>query len=180
MSASLSSVAVSSIMAIIFISIGSNQDAARQIRFGVQRLVEMFSHLKLSTVYESEAVGFDGDNFLNLVARAETRMTIAQVEQVFKAIEKEAGRRRDGEKFSDRALDIDLLLYDDVVCEQPISLPRGEILYHAFVLQPLAEVAPKRKHPVVQKCYQDLWQTFEKKDQQKLWAIDFDWQQEQR
>lgn len=92
-------------MAIIYISIGSNQDAARQIRYGVQRLDEMFSHLKLSKVYESEAVGFEGDNFLNLVARAETQLTIAQVEQIFKAIEKEAGRRRDVPKFSDRALE---------------------------------------------------------------------------
>lgn len=163
-------------MAIIYISIGSNQDAARQIRYGVQRLDEMFSHLKLSKVYESEAVGFDGDNFLNLVARAETQMTIAQVEQVFKAIEKEAGRRRDVPKFSDRALDIDLLLYDDVICEQPIHLPRGEILHHAFVLQPLAEIEPQRKHPVVNKTYQELWQAFSKKEQQKLWAIEFDWQ----
>lgn len=167
-------------MANIFISIGSNQDAARQIRFGVQRLDEMFSHLKLSTVYESEAVGFKGDNFLNLVARAETQMTIAQVEQVFKAIEKEAGRLINGEKFSDRALDIDLLLYDDVICEQPIRLPRGEILYHAFVLQPLAEIEPNRKHPIVQQSYQDLWQAFDNKDQQKLWPINFDWQREQR
>lgn len=163
-------------MAIIYISIGSNQDAARQIRYGVQRLDEMFSHLKLSKVYESEAVGFDGDNFLNLVARAETQMTIAQVEQVFKAIEKEAGRRRDVPKFSDRALDIDLLLYDDVICQQPIRLPRGEILHHAFVLQPLAEIEPQRKHPVVNKTYQELWQAFDKKEQQKLWAIEFDWQ----
>lgn len=163
-------------MAIIYISIGSNQDAARQIRYGVLRLDEMFSHLKLSKVYESEAVGFDGDNFLNLVARAETQMTIAQVEQVFKAIEKEAGRRRDVPKFSDRALDIDLLLYDDVICEQPIRLPRGEILHHAFVLQPLAEIEPQRKHPVVNKTYQELWQAFDKKEQQKLWAIEFDWQ----
>lgn len=163
-------------MAIIFISIGSNQDAARQIRYGVQRLDEMFSHLKLSKVYESEAVGFEGDNFLNLVARAETQMTIAQVEQIFKAIEKEAGRRRDVPKFSDRALDIDLLLYDDVICEQPIHLPRGEILHHAFVLQPLAEIEPQRKHPVVKKTYQELWQAFDKKEQQKLWAIEFDWQ----
>ncbi len=165
-------------MATIFISIGSNQDAARQIRFGVQRLDEMFSHLKLSKVYESEAVGFKGDNFLNLVARAETQMTIAQVEQIFKAIEKEAGRRRDVPKFSDRALDIDLLLYDDIVCDKPIRLPRGESLHHAFVLQPLAEIEPDRKHPVVQQSYQDLWQAFDKKDQQKLWSIDFDWQPE--
>lgn len=165
-------------MAIIYISIGSNQDAARQIRYGVQRLDEMFSHLKLSKVYESEAVGFEGDNFLNLVARAETQLTIAQVEQIFKAIEKEAGRRRDVPKFSDRALDIDLLLYDDVICEQPIHLPRGEILHHAFVLQPLAEIEPQRKHPVINKTYQDLWQAFSKKEQQKLWAIEFDWQQQ--
>lgn len=175
-------------MATIYISIGSNQNAEAQIRYGVKRLQEMFSQLELSSVYESEAVGFDGDNFLNLVAKATTQLTISQVDQAFKRIEKAAGRRRDVPKFSDRTLDIDLLLYDDLVCEKPIRLPRGEITKHAFVLLPLAEISPQLKHPVEKKNYQQMWQDFKKKEQQqqridkkaqqKLWSIEFNWTQE--
>lgn len=160
----------------IYISIGSNQDAEDRIRFGVKQLGYYFSDLELSSVYESEAVGFDGDNFLNLVASAKTQMTVSQVDQAFKQIEKAAGRIRGEAKFSNRTLDIDLLLYDDLVCEKPVRLPRGEVLYHAFVLLPLAEIAPDLRHPVAGETYQTLWQSFTNKNKQPLWAIDFDWQ----
>ncbi|GAA4358168.1 2-amino-4-hydroxy-6-hydroxymethyldihydropteridine diphosphokinase [Kangiella marina] len=159
----------------IYISIGSNQDAERQIRFGLMQLKYYFSNVAVSKVYESEAVGFDGDNFLNLVASADTQLTISQVDQAFKQIEKEAGRVRGEAKFSNRTLDIDLLLYDNLVCDTPIKLPRGEVLHHAFVLLPLAEIAPQLKHPIQQKTYQQLWQDFDKRDEQQLWPINFDW-----
>lgn len=159
----------------IYISIGSNQDAEQQIRFGLEQLGYYFSELKMSKVYESEAVGFDGDNFLNLVASARTELTISQVDQAFKQIEKAAGRVRGAAKFSNRTLDIDLLLYDDIVCDKPIRLPRGEVLYHAFVLLPLAEIDPELKHPIAQRSYQELWSDFERKEEQKLWSIDFNW-----
>jgi len=159
----------------IYISIGSNQDAEQQVRFGIRQLSYYFSELKLSRVYESEAVGFEGDNFLNLVASAKTQMTISQVDQAFKHIEKVAGRVRGETKYSNRTLDIDLLLYDEVVCDKPVRLPRGEILDHAFVLLPLAEIAPDLKHPIEQHSYYKLWQNFENKEEQPLWAIDFDW-----
>ncbi len=163
-------------MATIYISIGSNQNAEQQIRYGVKRLNEMFSELGLSSVYESEAVGFEGDNFLNLVAKAETQLTISQVDQAFKRIESAAGRRRDVPKFSDRALDIDLLLYDDLICDKPIKLPRFEVTKHAFVLLPLAEIEPNRVHPIEKDSYKNMWMDFRQKEQQKLWAIPFDWQ----
>lgn len=162
-------------MATIYISIGSNQNAPQQIRFGIKRLRQMFSSVLLSSVYESEAVGFEGDNFLNLVAKAETQLTISQVDQVFKKIESQAGRRRNVPKYSDRSLDIDLLLFDDLVCKKPIALPRGEVTKHAFVLQPLAEISPSLIHPIELKNYQQLWQAFADKDSQKLWPIDFNW-----
>ncbi len=165
-------------MATIYISIGSNQNAEAQIQYGVKRLTEMFSKLELSSVYESEAVGFDGDNFLNLVAKAETQLTISQVDQAFKRIEAAAGRRRDVPKFSDRALDIDLLLYSDLVCSKPVKLPRDEVTKHAFVLLPMAELSPNLIHPTEKETYQQLWDSFRAKEQQKLWAIPFAWNKE--
>jgi 2-amino-4-hydroxy-6-hydroxymethyldihydropteridine diphosphokinase len=72
-------------------------------------------------------------------------------------------RDRSGPKFSSRTLDLDLLLYDDLVLsENGLTLPRDEILKNAFVLWPLAEIAPELKHPVVKKTYAELWAEFDR------------------
>ncbi|WP_163936850.1 2-amino-4-hydroxy-6-hydroxymethyldihydropteridine diphosphokinase [Paraferrimonas sp. SM1919] len=160
-------------MAIIYISLGSNIDADKHIRAGLQALFEHFGELQLSRVFESEAVGFDGDNFLNMVASAETEKSVAEVVALFKNIEQDNGRDNSAPRFSGRTLDIDLLLYGDLVCQQPIELPRDEIEHNAFVLWPLSELAPEMVHPHLQKNYQQLWQAYDKS--QQLWPIEFSW-----
>lgn len=159
-------------MARIFISLGSNVDAAFHIRAGIAALRTQFGELVLSSVFESEAVGFDGSNFLNMVAVAETQLDIANVVAIFKQIERDHGRSAGSKKFSPRTLDLDLLLYDDVVCEAPAQLPRAEIMTNAFVLWPLSEVAPKLVHPIVKRSYQQLWDDYDKCSQ-RLWPVDF-------
>ncbi|RUO28979.1 2-amino-4-hydroxy-6-hydroxymethyldihydropteridine diphosphokinase [Aliidiomarina sedimenti] len=165
----------------IFIGLGSNIDPQRNIRAGVRRLNQYFSSLRLSSVYESEAVGFDGDNFLNLVVQARTDLAISQLQQLFKDIEVEHGRALNAEKYTARTLDLDLLLYDDCVqpakgSEQP-ELPRGEILFNSFVLLPLAELVPHYRHPVNQLSYLSLWQSLRDSSAQVLWPVHFDWSQ---
>ncbi|WP_108944350.1 2-amino-4-hydroxy-6-hydroxymethyldihydropteridine diphosphokinase [Shewanella halifaxensis] len=164
-------------MAKIFISLGSNIEPESHLKAALIDLGHHFDKLELSSVYESEAVGFDGTNFLNMVVAAETNMTIEQVVSCFKQIEQDHGRVKGAKKFAPRTLDIDLLLYDDVVSQQPIELPRAEILYNAFVLWPLAEIAPHLHHPVVKQSYQSLWHDYDKQ-QQSLWPIEFDWSDE--
>lgn len=162
-------------MAQVYISIGSNIDAERKIREAVSALQQYFGNVELSSVYESEAVGFDGDNFLNLVAGVSTDQDIERVNGILHKIEDEYGRTREGPRFSSRTIDLDLLLYDDVIYHQNgIQIPRDEILKNAFVLQPLAELAPGTIHPEQNKTMQALWDVFDKSAQQ-LWAIDFDW-----
>ncbi len=90
---------------------------------------------------------------------------------VFKTIEDRHGRVRDGEKFCGRTLDLDLLTYDQCVCQQPIELPRGEITENAFVLWPLAEIAPTVIHPLTGQSYAALWQQYQKP--QKIWLVPF-------
>jgi len=158
-------------MATIFISIGSNINAHENIRLGLVDLAEVFSDIVNSTYYESEAVGFEGDNFINLVTKAETNLDIPSVAEKLHAIEDRHGRDRSGPKFSSRTLDLDLLLYDDEVYEKgKLQIPRDEILTNAFVLWPLAELIPDKRHPVVHKSYRDLWSQFDKSSQ-SLWAI---------
>ncbi|GIU17356.1 2-amino-4-hydroxy-6-hydroxymethyldihydropteridine diphosphokinase [Shewanella sp. MBTL60-007] len=161
-------------MAKIFISLGSNIEPERHLKAALTDLNNYFSALELSSVFESEAVGFEGSNFLNMVVAAQTELSIAEVVSTFKQIEQAHGRVKGAKKFAPRTLDLDLLLYDDIVSEQPIELPRAEILYNAFVLWPLAEIAPSLTHPVVKLSYQTLWESYDK-SQQSLWPVEFSW-----
>lgn len=163
-------------MARIFISLGSNIEPEQHLQAGLKSLRACFGPLRLSSMYESEAVGFSGTNFLNMVASAETDLNIAAVVAQFKQIEQNHGRLVGAKKFSPRTLDLDLLLYDHVVCETPVTLPRAEIVNNAFVLWPLAELAPELIHPVVDKSYASLWQEYDKKSQ-RLWPVMFEWPQ---
>lgn len=163
-------------MARIYISLGTNVEPERHVIAGVADLQRHLGALQLSRVFESEAVGFNGTNFLNMVIGAETELSIAEVNALFKQIEQDNGRQVQAKKFSPRSLDLDLLLYDDAVCQLPIVLPRGEILYNAFVLWPLAELIPNALHPLVKKTYLSLWDEFDKQSQH-IWPIAFDFPQ---
>jgi len=155
----------------IYISVGSNTHRDYYIRMAVQELSAVFGQLTLSSVYESEAVGFAGDAFYNMVIGATTAFSVTDCVSVFKAIEDRYGRVRGGEKFCGRTLDLDLLTYDQLICTDPVELPRAEIVENAFVLWPLAEIAPDTLHPVLQQSYRELWQHYTK--QQKIWQVPF-------
>lgn len=161
-------------MAQVYVSIGSNQDKVRYIRASLDALHAEFGDLLLSSVYESEAVGFEGDNFYNLVAGFITELSVGELSRRLKAIEDNNGRCRKGPKFSGRTLDIDILTYDVLSgdCEG-VQLPRDEIVKNAFVLLPLAEIAPDTLHPVLKTTYAEMWQGYS--HNQHLWSVDFDW-----
>lgn len=163
----------------IYISIGSNIERDKYTRAGLDGLNEKFGELTLSHIYESESVGFQGSHFYNLVVKAKTDLNIDDVCQALKKIEDNNKRDRGAQKFSPRTLDLDLLLYDSVVTQIPVELPRPEILYNAFVLQPLAEIAQHEIHPIAGKSYQVLWQEYDK-TQQQLWPIEFTWRVRQK
>jgi 2-amino-4-hydroxy-6-hydroxymethyldihydropteridine diphosphokinase len=161
----------------ILISVGSNIDKERNTERGLQALYNSFGELVLSTILESESVGFAGNNFLNLVVLARTTWSIQDVCARLKAIEDDQGRTRD-KKFGNRTLDLDLLTFNDVITSTPIVLPRDEIEYNAFVLRPMAEIIPEQIHPCTQKTYGVLWQEFlsdSKNKQQRLWPSNFIW-----
>ena len=159
-------------MSHVYVSIGSNIDPLYQILTSLQIFQQHYGKLIISSVYESQAIGFEGNNFYNLVVGFETDQKALSVIETLRTIEKTQGRQRLSEKsFSPRALDLDLLIYDDLVSEE-LSLPRKDILNYAFVLLPLSEIAPYEKHPVVGQTYAQLWKMFKEKDQQPLWPIE--------
>ena len=148
-------------MSTVFLGVGSNVDAEHHVRAGLAALRETFGEVSVSPVYRSIAVGFDGDDFLNLAVKIETSLQPLELKHWLNDLENQYGRLRNVAKFSDRTLDIDILLYDDLYVRLPeLSLPRGEILDFAHVLKPLADLAPGLTHPVTRKTYAALWESF--------------------
>jgi 2-amino-4-hydroxy-6-hydroxymethyldihydropteridine diphosphokinase len=132
----------------VYVGIGSNIERERHIRAAVRELAGRHGPLILSSVYESAPVGFAGDNFYNLVAGFDTKLDAESLIAELHALERASGRRRTSARFGPRTLDLDLLLYDDLVRHDgTVDVPRREILDYAFVLQPLADIAPNRVHP---------------------------------
>jgi len=153
-------------MAEIYISLGSNINRQHYIDQGLNALADAFGVLTLSSLFESEAVGFAGKAFYNMVVGINTEQSLSEVAATLRGIEFAHGRCQNAKKFSPRTLDLDLLLYDDVIADSPAQIPRDEITKNAFVLWPLAELAGHLLHPVIGLSYDELWRQYDKNQQQ--------------
>lgn len=149
-------------MATVFLGLGSNVEPQQNLRRAISELQCRYGPLEISSVYENAAVGFEGADFLNLVVRVDTDESPADMHSQIESIHDMAGRERGKAKFISRPLDIDLLLYDDLVLDEPpITLPRGDVLEYSFVLRPLQELAPELVHPVTGLTMAEHWQQFD-------------------
>ena len=145
-------------MARASLSLGSNLEPERHLARAVDELRARFGAVTVSSFLRTPAVGFDGPDFLNAAAIIETDLDIVALDAWLHALEDAHGRRRDVPRFSDRPLDIDIVFYDDRVFRGPgnLQVPRPE-LRHAFVLWPLAEIAPDFRDPVSGRTLGELW-----------------------
>ena len=159
-------------MAYVYVSIGSNIDREQNINEALRVLAADYGNLLQSSVYASDAVGFDSAPFYNLVVGFNTDESPHAVQDRLHAIENHHGRLRTAE-LSARTLDLDLLLYDDLVMSDgKLVLPRGDIDRYAFVLAPLAEIAGSARHPVTGISYAEMWSAFDD-SQQALTRVDW-------
>jgi len=146
-------------MSTAYLGLGSNINARSNILAGIETLRESFNNVRLSPAYQTRAVGFDGDDFINLIASIETTLQPLELKQFLNELEDRHGRVRNVAKFSDRTLDIDILLYDDLYLVSPLlKIPRAEIMTFPHVLKPLADLAPRLLHPVCRKTIAEIWQ----------------------
>ncbi|MRH78275.1 2-amino-4-hydroxy-6-hydroxymethyldihydropteridine diphosphokinase [Spiribacter sp. C176] len=143
-----------------YLSIGSNIEPEKNVRAAVKALQAQYGDIVISPVYQTPAVGFAGDDFYNLVIGLDTADSVEALATACRAIETAQGRQREAQRFSARTLDIDILLFGDLVRASAPSLPRDEILKYAFVLKPLADVAPDARHPIDGRRFADLWAAF--------------------
>lgn len=159
-------------MARVYVSLGSNIDRERHINAALGMLTAVFGPIEQSSVYESEAVGFDSAPFYNMVVGFDSVKSPRAILEVLHDIEDRNERIRTRD-LSARTLDLDLLLYDDyVVEEEGLVLPRSDITRYAFVLAPLAEIAGLRQHPVLGRRFDALWAGFAD-NSQELTRIDW-------
>ena len=148
-------------MARVYLSLGSNLEPHRYLRAALDELRARFGDIAVSPAYRSKSVGFDGADFINLAVGLDTDLAPEALNDWLHALEDRHGRRRDVPRFSDRTLDLDIVLYDDLVRqgEGHLDIPRKE-LRHAFVLKPIADIAPELRHPVSGKTMAELWAAF--------------------
>lgn len=149
-------------MARVYLSLGSNVVPENNLRLGVRELARRYSCLTLSPVYRNKAVGFAGDDFLNMVVACDVDDGLDRLAADIEAIHSLAGRRRGKERFSARSLDIDILMVDQQVLEgPPLTLPREDVLRYAFVLKPLVDIAPDLVHPGTGRRMADHWEAMQ-------------------
>lgn len=133
-------------MTTIYLSLGSNIEAVHNICACLEHLQKTFGELKLSKIYQTPAVGFEGDDFLNLVVSFESQLPAIHIKQQCKAIEDQQGRQRMGEKYSARPIDVDVLLYGEEVIPE-LKIPHDDLGKYDFVLLPLLELNDQLTHP---------------------------------
>ena len=148
-------------MAIAYLSLGTNLgNKRRNLITAAALLAERVGDiLALSGFYETEPWGFDSENtFLNTALKLRTSLSPSALLTVTQAIEKELGRTVKSKDFyQDRVIDIDILLYDDLVLDTvDLKIPHPLMVKRAFVLNPLSEIDPFVVHPILKQSIKDL------------------------
>ncbi len=146
----------------VYVAAGSNIQPQLNLRSALSALKRRVGEVRVSTAYGNKAVGFDGPDFINLVISFETELTLTEVLSVLQAVEGLCGKARKAPKFEPRTMDLDLLLYGDMVCAtHAITLPRPDLIKRAYMLRPLAELAPDLAHPTLKQTMGELWKGFD-------------------
>lgn len=145
----------------IYLGIGSNITPQRHVSAALQALSRDYGPLTVSTLYRSEPLGMEGADFINAVVGFVSDVSLDALRRRLKVLERESGRDH-SEKLAGRELDLDLLLYgNETISTGELVVPRPDVLEYAFVLRPLAEIAPTKRHPVTERTYAWHWDHFE-------------------
>jgi 2-amino-4-hydroxy-6-hydroxymethyldihydropteridine diphosphokinase len=159
----------------VFVAAGSNVEPLANLRLALGQLASHYPGLRCSRAYKNRAVGFDGDDFVNLVVAFDTDEDLRQVIERLHAAEAACGRARNAPKWASRSMDLDILLYGSLVCEEPgLTLPRPDLLRRPYMLRPMVELAPALRHPSLGSTMSALWESFDG-DAHAMQPVDLGW-----
>ncbi len=150
-------------MPAVYVAAGSNVEPEYHLALATELLRREFPDVRVSPWYRNRAVGFEGADFINLVVGFTTALPINDLLSRLHAIEIACGRPREAPRWAPRSMDLDVLLYGDLVLDEPrVKLPRPDLLKRAFMLGPLAALAPDLVHPTQKVTIGELWQRFDR------------------
>jgi 2-amino-4-hydroxy-6-hydroxymethyldihydropteridine diphosphokinase len=145
----------------VYLAAGSNVEPERHLAQAVEALGLTFPGIRFSPWYRNHAAGFEGEDFINLAAGFDTSLPLTEVILRLQAIEALCGRPRNAPRWAPRSMDLDILLYGALVSDTP-PLPRPDLLKRAYMLGPLADIAPDLVHPTAQLTIGELWERFDR------------------
>jgi 2-amino-4-hydroxy-6-hydroxymethyldihydropteridine diphosphokinase len=158
-----------------YVAAGSNVEPILNLRRALDVLATQFAPLRVSHAYRNAAVGFTGDDFVNLVVGFDTDLPVGAVIERLHEAEAACGRARNAPKWAPRSMDLDILLFGDSVCEEPgLILPRPDLVRRPYMLGPMAELAPDLRHPTLGLTLGELWQRFDR-DAHAMQVVDLGW-----
>lgn len=162
-------------MTTVLVAAGSNIEPVANLRRALDSLAAHYPGLRCSRAYRNEAVGFEGEDFINLVVGFDTGDDVHAVLGRLHEAESLCGRARHAPKWAPRSMDLDVLLYGDTVCDEPgLVLPRPDLLRRAYMLGPAAEIAPGFVHPTLGVTLAELWRGFGQSEH-PLEVVDLGW-----
>lgn len=146
----------------VFVAAGSNIEPEKHLSMALRALAATYGPLTLSPAYRNQAVGFSGADFINLVVGFRTSDDVRTVRQQLQKIEAACDRPPDAPKRASRTMDLDILLYGNLVSTEPgLVIPRPDLVKRPYMLKPMADIAPDVRHPTLGKTMRELWQAFD-------------------
>jgi 2-amino-4-hydroxy-6-hydroxymethyldihydropteridine diphosphokinase len=162
----------------VFVAAGSNVEPIANLRRALDVLGRHFGPLRLSRAYRNRAVGFEGDDFVNLVVGFDTALGVHETIERLHEAEAACGRARNAPKWAPRSMDLDILLYGTRVCDEPgLVLPRPDLVRRPYMLGPMAELAPGLRHPVSGATMAELWRELAARQAHALQPVELGWPQ---
>ena len=147
----------------VFVAAGSNVQPFVALRTALDALAKIYGPLKVSPAYRNAPAGFVGEDFINLAIGFDSNEPAVLVRERLQQVEALCGRPPDAPKWGPRRMDLDILLYGELISDEPgLVLPRPDLVRRAYMLKPMTDIAPDLRHPTLGKTMRELWEAFDR------------------